>query len=201
LQIIGREVNVDEILEEIEKDIIFYRNSGGGVTFSGGEPTFQPTFTRDVLKGCKERNISTALDTCGFVSWPIFEEIIEYADLLLYDIKHMDPIKHRQYTGVSNELILDNLERVRQKGKEVTIGVPVIAGCNSSELNIRRMARYVKSLGIRDVDLLPSNEMAESKYRALDREFKLSPVKYSGREFMEGIKDLVITYGLNARIR
>lgn len=198
LEIKGLYVTVGEILEEIEKDMIFYRNSGGGVTLSGGEPTFQPMFTLNILKRCKEKNISTALETNGFVEWRTLEKILGYTDLLLYDIKHMNSARHREYTGVSNELILQNLKKVIQRRKEVIIRLPIIPGYNDSESNIRQTASYLRSLDVNKVNLLSYNEMAGSKYHWIDKDFKLSHVKYPGMEKMETIREIIQSYKLNA---
>ena len=201
LEIKGKYFTVDEILEEIKKDIVFFRNSGGGVTFSGGEPTFQPKFLLSVLKRCKEEGISTALDTSGFVKWDILKEIIKYTYLLLYDIKHMDSLKHQEYTGVSNKLILENLNRIRQhEKKEVRIRLPIIPGYNDSELNIKKTGNYLGHLGIKNVDLLLYNEMAKSKYIWIDKEFKMPNIKHQEREYLKTIKDALGLFCLNVKI-
>ena len=108
-EMVGDWLTVEKVIDIVLRDISYYKNSGGGVTFSGGEPTMQPRFLLACLKKCKEIGIHTALDTCGLVKWPIFDEILPYVDLLLYDIKDMDSEKHKQLTGVGNELILENL--------------------------------------------------------------------------------------------
>jgi len=200
LEMKGVNMSVDILLKEIEKDAVFYRHSGGGVTLSGGEPTFQGLFTLNLLKGCKGKGIHTALETCGFVRWNVLGEIMGYVDLFLFDIKHMDPVTHQKYTGVSNELILQNLKRLKKKGKEVRVRMPIIPGFNNSDGNIREMARYLKSIDINEVDLLPYNEMAGSKYEWIDEDFKLSYLKYPGQEYSEAIRDVFESHGLRAHI-
>ncbi|MFZ7134417.1 MAG: glycyl-radical enzyme activating protein [Eubacteriales bacterium] len=196
LEIKGKYFTVDEIFKEIEKDMIFFRNSGGGVTFSGGEPAFQPEFLLSILKRCKKEGISTALDTTGYVKWDILKEIIKYTDLLLYDIKHMDSVKHQKYTGVPNELILENLNNIAQERKKVIIRFPIIPGYNDSELNIYKMGNYLSRLGIKEVNLLPYNEMAKSKYIWIDKKFKLDE-KHPEKDYLETIKEILGSFDLN----
>lgn len=200
LEIKGQYFRVDELMEEIEKDREFYRNSGGGVTVSGGEPTFQPLFTLNLLRRCKEKGIHTVLDTNGFVEWRLLKKIIEYTDLLLYDIKCMVPKEHLKHTGVSNRLILQNLRRVKQKGKDLRIRIPIIPGFNNSGLNIKKTAAYLKHININDVDLLSYNEMAGSKYQWIDENYKLSHVKCLEGKDMKRMKEVIESYGLKVRI-
>jgi pyruvate formate lyase activating enzyme len=161
-QQIGKEYTVDEIFNEIKKDIAFYGNDGG-VTLSGGEPLFQPEFSIAVLKKCKENGISTVLDTSGFAKKEIIDEAAKYTDLVLYDIKHMDSEKHREETGVGNELILENAKRFSEKTK-IRISFPLIPGFNDDEKNIEETARFAKSLNIDFIDINPFHTLGADKF-------------------------------------
>lgn len=177
LQMIGREISVEELLREIEKDTSFYLESGGGVTFSGGEPFFQPEFLYEILVACKRKNLHTALDTCGFVSWDILNKTSPYVDLFLYDIKLMDEKRHRKLTGVSNQLILTNLEKLVKK-HNVVIRIPFIPRINDDEDNIGRMGEYLSKLdNIEKIDILPYHKMAFSKYERLTKKYRITDIK------------------------
>ncbi|MFA6270493.1 MAG: glycyl-radical enzyme activating protein [Candidatus Paceibacterota bacterium] len=176
----GEFETVEDVVEEAAKDGLFYRNSGGGVTLSGGEPLFQFDFTLAVLKGCKERALNTALDTCGFAKWDVLDSILDYTDLVLFDIKHLDPAKHIAGTGVDNKLILDNLKGTVEKGKRLWIRIPIIPGYNDSEQYIKDLAAFLSKMPVEKVSLLGYHEWSKSKYKALGREYPmkdLSPLE------------------------
>lgn len=156
MQIVGREMSVGEVVAEVEKDRIFFEQSGGGVTLSGGDPLVQAGFAGAILEACRERGYHTALDTAGLAPGEPFERLVRRADLVLYDLKAVDEALHREYAGVSNALILDNLRRLAAAGPEVWIRIPLIAGVNDGEDNIRRTIDLVRSLGtVRRIGLLP----------------------------------------------
>jgi len=183
LRMIGRWISPEDVFGEVEKDKSFYQNSGGGVTLSGGEPTFQLRFIGDLIRICKDDGISVALDTSGFVIWPLLEEIVDEVDLFLYDIKHMDEQEHIRLTGVSNRLILQNLTRLKERGKEIIVRVPVIPGHNTSCRNVQETIDYLSSLCIKRVDLLPYNKAAGSKYRSIGKDYALESLEpYSPEE-------------------
>ena len=172
----GRVVTVDEVLEEVGKDAVYYSRSGGGLTLSGGEPLAQPDFAFQLLQAYKtsEHGLHTTVDTCGNVPWSTFERILTYVDLFLYDVKHMDPEKHHRFTGVCNKLILENLERLADSAKKVIIRVPLIPECNDDEDNIRRTAEFARNLPkIERLDLLPYHRLGEPKYRRLAVDYSL----------------------------
>lgn len=172
LEIVGREMTVAEVMAEIEKDIVFYDQSGGGVTFSGGEPLAQPDFLYALLQGCKEREIHTAVDTSGFASSEILSRIGESVDLWLYDLKLMDDEKHRHYTGVSNELILRNLKELSLRGETIIVRVAIVPGINDEEDNLSRLGEFVASLAYPpQVDILAYNKMGLEKYKRLKRAY------------------------------
>ena len=200
LRMIGRGVSPDDVFKEVEKDKSFYQNSKGGVTLSGGEPTLQFYFVRDLLKICKKKGISTALDTSGFVIWPLLEKIVDEVDLFLYDIKHMDDQEHIHLIGVSNHLILQNLKRLKERGKEMIIRVPLIPGYNNSSQNLQETIDYLSSLCIKRVDLLPHNKAAGSKYRFIGKNYPLESIEPYSQEEMEKIVAEFRNAGFDARV-
>ncbi len=169
--ICGKKYTEDEVFNEIVKDKVFYDNSGGGVTFSGGECMLQIEFLLEILKKCKESGIHTAVDTAGHVPYEFFERIIPYTDLFLYDVKCFDNDKHRQYTGVGNELILENLKKLLAADKPLWIRIPIIPTVNDSEEEMQKIKNF---LGLcrppEKIELLPYHAMGEHKYAAIGKE-------------------------------
>jgi pyruvate formate lyase activating enzyme len=136
--LMGRNAIAGEVFEAVNSDAIFYQNSGGGVTISGGDPVAQPDFAISILKLCRDAGIHTAIETCGFAKWDILKAILDYTDLVLYDIKHMDATRHKKYTAVSNELILDNAKRIRAGlNLPMLARLPIIPGYNDSLENLK----------------------------------------------------------------
>jgi pyruvate formate lyase activating enzyme len=168
-RLVGKEMTVEEVMQPVLKDVRFYENSGGGVTLSGGEPTAQPDFALALLRRCKELGLHTVVETCGCAAWPLFEQILEYTDLVFYDLKHLDPAKHFEGTQVKNLLILENAKRI-QALKPMIVRVPLIPGFNDSPAAIEATVRFVKSeLPSTPIELLPYNKLGEGKYGRLDR--------------------------------
>jgi len=199
-EISGKLMTVEEVLEEVKKDALFYQNSGGGVTFSGGEPTHQPEFLWHLLKGSQESGIHTALDTSGFVKPEILKRVLEHTNLVLYDIKHMDPAKHKELTGVDNRLILENAKMIASMGKPMIIRVPLIPGNNDSKENIKALAEFMLSLGLKRVDLLPYHSLGKIKYYRLGMEYKLSDLKPFAEGEVAKIKADLESYGLQVGV-
>ena len=192
-EIIGKHQSVTDIMKEIEKEIVFYDESGGGVTFSGGEPLEQPEFLRALLKECKKKDIHTSLDTTGCVPKKIFNTIIDDVDLFLYDLKIMDEASHIRFTGQSNKRVIDNLKTLAEKGKNVIVRFPVIPGFTDSEENIKAVGTFVSSLDtIKEIHLLPYHDMAAGKYRRLGKKNKMSGlgIKPPTAEHIARIKNL-----------
>ena len=188
-EICGKEYTVDDVLKEVLKDKAFYETSGGGVTFSGGECMLQIDFLEGILKECKKNGIHTAVDTAGHVPFEIFERIIPYTDLFLYDVKCFDSDKHRQYTGVENQLILKNLKRLLAKSTPVWIRIPIIPTVNDTEEELQRIKEYLSSCGIPEkVELLPYHAMGEHKYAAIGKETQIFSVP--GEEKMKHLKNI-----------
>ena len=169
-EVCGTEYTVYEVLSTILKDKAFYENSGGGVTFSGGECMLQIDFLTEVLKACKENGIHTAVDTAGHVPYERFEKILPYTDLFLYDVKCFDSEKHKQYTGVRNELILENLKNLLATDTPVWIRIPIIPTVNDTEEEIQQFKDYIFSCGKPEkIELLPYHAMGEHKYAAIGK--------------------------------
>ena len=193
----GDFMTVDEAMKEVEEDRLVYENSGGGITVSGGEPTAQPDFCLALLKTAKEKGIGTALDTCGYVKWEILNEILDYTDVVLFDLKHMDPEAHKRFSGVSNELILENARRIiEREGVEIKIRVPIIPESNDSEENLRDTAKFISSLGLKKVDILPFHPWAGQSYRLLGLEYPFAVGEWYSDKKLEGIEEIFKSYGL-----
>lgn len=201
IELAGKEISVEALIKELEKDVIFYDSSKGGVTISGGEPLGQSEFTLELLLECKKRDINTAVDTSGYGNTDALEKIAGFADLFLYDIKLMDNEKHIQYTGVSNNLILHNLKMLSESGKKIWIRIPVIPGINDNAANIEATSKLIKStVGIQQVNLLPYHNTAMDKYRRLNKKYDLQDVKQPQKEYMDIILDLYRKQGINAYV-
>jgi pyruvate formate lyase activating enzyme len=197
----GTFVTVEEVLDEVESDVPFYKHGGGGMTISGGEPLAQPDFTYALLKGAKERGIHTALDTSGYVEWESLDKILDYTDLVLYDIKNMDAEVHKWFSGVSNELILENAKRIVQRGVEMRVRLPVIPDVNDSEKNMEETAKFVKSLEkVEWVDFLPYHPYAGQKYRLFSLEFPFPVGEGYPEEKLEKLTKIFESYGLKTTI-
>jgi pyruvate formate lyase activating enzyme len=197
----GRFVTVEEVIREVEQDIPFYDESGGGLTLSGGEPTAQPEFTLALFQAAKEKGINTALDTCGHQTWEILENILDYTDYVLYDLKHMDRGEHIAFTGVSNDLILQNLEKIILRDDVTTyIRLPLLPGVNDTEKNIRATGQYIQSLGLKTVYLLPAHPFAGQSYRLVGIDYPF-PIGESYPEEKAGIaKSILESYGLDVKM-
>lgn len=173
----GRVVGVAEIFGEAARDTVFYRNSRGGVTASGGEPLSQVAAVTELFRRCRERGIQTALDTCGSAPFGALESLLPLTDLFLYDLKSLNSEKHQQWTGVGNETIVDNLLRLCwQRAGDVRIRIPLIPGFNDSPDDIRRFGKFLSRIPVQGVDVLPYHAFGEAKYRALGLDYRLAGV-------------------------
>ena len=201
LKLSGYEAEVDEVIGQIEKDIVFYDESGGGVTFSGGEPFLQRKFLAEMLTECKARDIHTAVDTTACFPWKTMAEVADSVDLFLVDLKHMDAAQHERHTGVSNEVILENIRRLAASNNRLVIRIPLIPGVNDDERNIAATGEFVSSLGgVAQLDLLPYNEGACDKVaRLIDPRRKPSYERHSQSQ-IERIADDLRKFGLNVTI-
>ena len=166
-QLCGKEYTVDEVFNIIQRDKLFYETSNGGVTFSGGECMLQIDFLREILKKCKNNNINTAVDTAGAIPWKYFESIIPYTDLFLYDIKAFNSNVHKEFVGISNELILNNLKKLFEHEATVSIRIPIIPTVNDTVEEMRKIKEFLTPYKPINIELLPYHKMGEHKYMAL----------------------------------
>jgi pyruvate formate lyase activating enzyme len=196
--LVGRWVTVEGLMLEIERDMPFFRRSGGGVTLGGGEPTSQPDFALDLLKACQERGINTAMETSGYAPWRIISELSRYLDYILFDIKHIDPVQHKRLTGVSNRRILNNLGKLCRVHPHLIIRYPLIPGCNDGEADILAMARYIKGLRQGEkVEIIPYHRYGELKYEMLGRKYRLAGLAIPNPEMLTRACDLIRSQGID----
>jgi pyruvate formate lyase activating enzyme len=201
MDIVGREVTVADVMAEIERDMIFYEQSGGGVTFSGGEPLTQPKFLYALLLACKKKHIRTALDTCGYAPYEVIEKVSEYVDVFLYDLKTIDNDKHKEYILKDNKLILANLERLAKQKKQIIIRIPVIPGINDDTQLLQKTAQYLKSLNtIQDISLLPYHQAADEKYKRLKKSNRMKKTNSPSDEKVKSVKAILEKYGFTVKI-
>ena len=173
----GRWMSVSEVMREIERDLIFWDESGGGVTFSGGEPLAQPIFLESLLHACREKRIHTVVETCGLAKKDVLLELSEKVGLFLYDLKILDSSKHKKYTGVPNDSILANLEALAQRNRPVVVRYPIIPEINDDIENVRQMIALLSRLRLWRVHLLPYHQTGAEKYRRLGLGFRLQDVE------------------------
>jgi pyruvate formate lyase activating enzyme len=189
LEMAGRKVSAADVVAEVERDRIFFDQSDGGATLSGGEPLAQPEFSREILAGLKKRNIRTTLDTSGLGRWSDLERLAAFADLILYDLKLMDDAKHKKYTGVSNAIILENLRKLNRTGKTIRVRVPLENGVNDDLNNIRRTIEFLKPLkSVRRVDLLRYHKGGLEKSKNLGKAGAFKIYEPPSEKRMEEIK-------------
>jgi len=202
IEISGREISAAEIIQEIEKERPFFDQSGGGVTFSGGEPLLHHKFLIRLLKECGKLGIHRAVDTAGFVKTDIILQVAEHTDLFLYDLKFMDPEKHRKWTGVTNEKILENLKALSATGAKIIIRIPLIGGVNDDAENMENTARFVAGLTgeKKDVNLLPFHKIAQTKYQKLGRPEDFQLLEEPSKEIQLQAISIFQKYGLMATI-
>lgn len=199
-QLAGRHMSVGEVLAEVARDQVFFDQSGGGVTVSGGEPLMQADFTESLLAACKARRLRTALDTCGLAHPSVLERVRPHVDLFLYDLKLMDTAAHLRYTGAKNDLILANLALLAEAGSEVIVRMPVIPGVNDDEDNLDRLAGFMTAHGLRDLDLLPYHRIASDKYRRLHLTWRMDGVEPPTADHVELLAARLRVDGLRVRI-
>jgi len=200
-ELVGKRMPVAALLAEIEKDVIFYDESGGGATFSGGEPLAQAFFLGSMLKACRDKDIHTVVDTSGYAPAETFAAICSASDLILFDLKIMDDEKHRHFTGVSNRRILENLALLAASKTRYRIRFPLIPDITDSNENIRRMVDLLRSQGtFEGIDILPMHRIADEKYRRLGMQNQMAGVPPPSTEKIETIKALFEDYGFSVKV-
>ena len=199
-EMVGRNVTVETVLAEIERDVPFYDQSGGGVTFTGGEPMFQVEFLHELLAACRQRGIHTIVDTSGYASWESFETIFPLVDLFLYDLKLMNDERHRQFTSVSNLRILENLAGLSRKGAQLIVRMPFVPGINDDDENMHALAAFLSQLPVLDgVELMPYHDIGLAKYPALGMDFRLGEVAPPSAEAIERAYEILAGLSLPVR--
>ena len=203
LNMLGKWWNIDDLFREIEKDKVYYTKSKGGITVSGGEPTQQPEFIELFLKRCKENGISTAIDTCGYASYSIYEKLLPYVDLILFDIKLINSEKHKEYTGVPNERILESAvlisNYIERNGKKMWIRTPIIPHFTATDDNIRAIGEFIvnKLNNIPERwDLLSFNNLCTAKYERLDLDWVLKEEPLMTKDKLEHFYELAKNTGV-----
>jgi len=197
----GREVTVAEVIAEVEKDLPFYENSGGGMTLSGGEPLYQPDFAAALLHAAREAGLHTCLDTCGYAPWSAFEAVLPHTDLVLYDLKTMNDGVHRAYSGRCNAIILQNIETLAEEDVAVEVRTPVVPGVNATVEDMVAIADFLKGLArVFDLELLPYHELGESKFERLGMTYPLKGLKAPGSELMAELAQAVRDRGVNCSV-
>ena len=199
-RITGKTYSVDEVMEIVLKDMDYYRNSGGGVTASGGEPCSQPAFLSALFEICQKRGLHTTLDTCGFVASETLESILEHVDLVLYDIKAIDSELHKKLTGVNNDIILKNAKLIARKNIPMIIRVPLIPECNATSENTQAIAKLAHEIGDIEVNLLPYHKFGQGKYESLDIKYPLDGVETLPSEQTESLAEEMRSYGVPVKI-
>jgi pyruvate formate lyase activating enzyme len=200
-EMVGQTMTVDEVMKEILKDRIFYDDSGGGATISGGEPLVQPAFCRELLAACRAEDIHTSVDTCGAVSRDELLSLAPLTDLFLYDIKVMDQRRHEEHTGASNEKILANLRELDRVHDNIWIRVPIVPGLNDTVREIQEIARLASTLrGVRQINLLPYHSMGAGKTQRLGGQDASVSLRVPSGEAMETLVAAAREVGVNAKI-
>lgn len=200
VKLVGEKMHIDEVVAIAEKDYLFYLNSGGGVTLGGGEPTMQAAFANHLLKRLKGLGIHTAMETCGYADWSVFEQLNPNLDLLLYDFKHIDPDIHKQHTGKSNARIIQNLGKMLKTDLPVIIRIPVIPGFNDGAGAMAEMASFLsrqKGGNIERVDLLPYHKLGVGKYAAMNCAYTLKDKETPKDEVLADFKQMFIGQGFD----
>jgi pyruvate formate lyase activating enzyme len=200
-ELAGIYMHVENLMGIIEKDVIFYDESGGGATFSGGEPLMQADFLLELLKACGRRDIHRAIDTSGYADEDVLMAIARETELFLFDLKLMDSDKHKKYTGVSNRKILSNLELLARQGASITIRIPLLPGINDNDENIHTTGKFISKLpGIKHVDILPYHEAARYKYLKLSTNYSGEKMLPPSEEQLSRAAQRLKRFGLKVKI-
>ena len=198
LSLTGKTMTVEQVMRLVKRDLPYYRGKGG-VTLSGGDPTYQNEFALEILKACQEEYVNTAIESAMFTNEEIVDAFIPYTDLFLTDIKHMDSNKHKELTGVDNEVVLKNIQKIA-KHKPLVVRFPIIPGFNDDEENILTTAKFCLENNITRINILPYHKLGQIKYNQLGLEYKMSEVSSPDNSKMDHIKDLIESIGITCVI-
>ena len=202
LRIFGQQMTAGEVLDEVVRDRLFYSRSGGGITISGGEPLPQPTFLAALLKLCQSAGLHTTLETSGYASTTNLKTILNYVNLVLFDLKHSDATAHRDYTGQSNRLVLQNLKLAARSGVHLLVRMPLIPGINDTEENLKATAELINGLGnkVEGIELMPYHRLGSSKCEALGRDYQMGDLSPDDMHHVEHIRTLLESLGVHCHI-
>ncbi|MBE7016456.1 MAG: glycyl-radical enzyme activating protein [Ruminococcaceae bacterium] len=197
---VGEDITAREVLEIVDKDRIYYRRSGGGLTLSGGESLVQHEFALALLKGAKEMGINTAIETTSCAEYSVIKKLLPYIDTYLMDIKHVNSDKHREFTGRDNGIILENAKQLAKEAKHLIIRVPVIPTFNDTPEEIYAIASYAKEIGVEEIHLLPYHRLGTDKYKGLGREYMMSHVDLIPKDKIDILENVAASTGLIVKI-
>ena len=202
IEVLGHNMTIAELVTETKKDEIIFKHSHGGVTISGGEPLYKPVLLSKLLQALKQHQINTGVDTSGYIQWSKLKTMLPYIDYFLLDIKHMDPKKHLEYTGVSNELILSNTRSISEQMVPIYIRVPLIPGYNDSRENLKAMCEFSKQLSsLVEVDIKPLHHLGKARYQSLGKPYPIENLSLIPDNVLAEIKTMVESYGLKCVIQ
>lgn len=189
MQVKGKLMTVSEVMKIVESDTMFYKQSNGGVTVSGGEALKQPEFVAELFKACKAKDINTAIETAGYVSWKDFEVVIPYTDHFFFDVKFADSNLHKKFVDKPNERILDNLEKLVKAGASVTVRIPIIPDVNDNKDELEAIAQTLKERGVSSYELLAFHQYGKGKYKSCGIEYEFEDVEQMPTDKMEKIRE------------
>lgn len=201
-KIYGKSMHVSEVMGEILKDKLFFEESGGGVTFSGGEPLNQTSVLKELLEQCKKHGLHTTIDTCGHAQWTTFEKIIPYTDLFLYDLKLIDPTNHEKFAGVKNELIIENLQKLLCGNVKVELRIPVVPAVNDTSEEVENIVSFLqnKLKKVPKIHLLPYHQIGDNKYQKLNVENRMVGLNSCGGLTINEFKNELSSIGFDVEI-
>lgn len=200
-QVSGKLYSADQVFDVVKKDDIVYKNTGGGLTLSGGEPTLHIDFSLELLKKSRSHSINTAVETCGYTKWENFEKIMDFTDLFLYDFKLFSAEKHKKWAGVDNSIIKQNLEFLVKDGRNIIIRIPLIPGVNDDEEEFSKMMDYVRSLkSISSVHIMPFHQLGSSKYEMLGIGYQLRDLEENNSINVKRCRDIAAGMGFKVSI-
>ena len=200
LKQVAKDMTLEEVFTIVMKDENFYRNSGGGVTLSGGEVLVNSAFAIKLFEKLKDEYVNTAIETTGYGSYRELEKLAKLTDTILFDIKHMDSGKHKKYTAVSNEIILENLTKLSKWHKKIIMRFPFIKGINDDEKNIHETAKFLKKLNLLEVNILPYHTMGLEKYKKLRMLYPMKTLEKHTQEELDNALKIMKSYGLKAKL-
>jgi len=200
IQFAGKSYSISQLISEIKKDQVFYDDSNGGVTLSGGEVMCQIDFVEKLCKKCKENNIHVAIDTCGYVPYENFERITPYVDLFLYDIKLINSKKHFEFTGKPSELIINNLNKLSLNGANIILRLPIIEGINADNEHLNNLCSLISNLNLQEINLLPYHDIGGYKYSNLNKNYNFDLMKKPSDEILNHFKSTLSNYNSNIKI-